>query len=146
MDNENKNFEINLLPVISLLAVLISFLLLSAVWVNIGSLDLLQGLGTETEDQKENPPSLWAKFENDGTLTLLVKDLPEAQDDQREMRVGGESMWVDLEETLTSFKAHFPDVKTALVLPQAESNYANVIKTMDILKRSGLEHLGIAPL
>lgn len=146
MDQEKKNFEINLLPVISLLAVLISFLLLTAVWVNIGSLDVLQGLGTETEDNQENPPSLWAKFEQDGSLTLLVKDAPEVQNQFREVRFGGEKMWENLEEALVSFKGQYPDFKTALVLPQAESNYAHVIKALDIFKRSGLDQLGVAPL
>ncbi len=146
MDQEKTNFEINLMPVISLLAVLISFLLLSAVWVNIGSLDLLQGLGNETLDNEENPPSLWAKFEQDGSITLMVKDLPEARNDQREKQLSGGAMWTDLEDVLTDYKTSFPDMKTALVLPSENSNYANVIKTLDILKRSGWEHLGIAPL
>ena len=146
MDQEKKNFEIDLLPVISLLAVLISFLLLSAVWVNIGSLDVLQGLGNETENNQENPPSLWAKFEQDGSLTLLVKDAPEVQDEFRQARFGGERMWENLENALKAFKEKHPDFKTALVLPQAESNYANVIKTLDIFKRTGLDQLGVAPL
>ncbi|NJN23297.1 MAG: hypothetical protein HC810_01375 [Acaryochloridaceae cyanobacterium RL_2_7] len=42
MESKETNFELNLLPVISLLAVCISFLLLTAVWLPIGTLDIKQ--------------------------------------------------------------------------------------------------------
>ena len=50
--NKDVNFEINLLPVISLLAVCISFLLLTTVWIHIGTLDVKQALGEATEQEK----------------------------------------------------------------------------------------------
>lgn len=52
MKNKSANFDLNLLPIISLLAVLISFLLLTTTWVHISSLNVKQSIGDQST--KEN--------------------------------------------------------------------------------------------
>ena len=47
---KSLDFEINLTPFIDLFSVLICFLLLTAVWIQIGSMDVKQAVGGQTAD------------------------------------------------------------------------------------------------
>lgn len=152
MDNQNDkniNFEINLLPVISLLAVLISFLLITAVWVNVGTMDVNQALGNETENAKKNPPSLWAKMSTSGTVTFLMKDVESSPRRYRQVSIRSKKRRVNIpavEKYTEKFFKKFPEIKTALVLPSAKTPYEDVVLVMDRLRRNGIRNVGIAPL
>ena len=148
-DQNEVNFELNLLPVISLLAVLISFLLLTAVWINIGTIDVDQALGNETISSEKNPPSVWAKFSKSGDLTFLLKDIDGVPSRFREVEVradGRKADWATVESYVARLSERYPEIKTALILPGKRTTYEQMIKMMDQFKKSGLTEIGIAPL
>lgn len=150
MNKQNKdvNFEINLLPVISLLAVCISFLLLTTVWIHIGTLDVKQALGEASqEEQKEEPPALWVTMAGSGDLVLQLKNVKDKSLSKavRFAKPQKES-WDVITEYTKSLKQRVPDVSMALVLPDRTTNYSDLIKTLDILKQAEFKDLGIAPL
>ncbi|MCB0411113.1 MAG: biopolymer transporter ExbD [Bdellovibrionales bacterium] len=149
MNKKEINFEINLLPVISLLAVCISFLLLTAVWVQIGTFNAKQALGSDgAEEQKKNPPSLWVTFEQGGELLLGLKDL-EGEKAPKEIRISPRGNQVDIEslaEMTVSLKQQIPELNTALILPSAYTKYQDMIAVMDQLKKVEIRDLGVAPL
>lgn len=142
------DFELNLLPVISLLAVCISFLLLTAVWIQIGTFNVKQALGDEQQESQKNPPSVWVSFDNSGDLTLSLKDIEDSQT-PKEIRISNIGSKVDFEslaEMALTLKQQVPSLNTALVLPTQTTKYQDMIGVMDQLRKVEIRDLGVAPL
>lgn len=55
---KHLDFEINLIPCIDLLSVCICFLLLTAVWLNIGSMNVKQAIGQTTAETEKSRCSM----------------------------------------------------------------------------------------
>lgn len=149
MKNQNRdiNFEINLLPVISLLAVCISFLLLTTVWVHIGTLDVKQALGEATAEKEEKEPAaLWVSFNDRGDIVFQLKNVDPSLNKPVRFAKPSKDSWDTIAKYTASVKERLPDLKMALVLPDRTTNYSSLIKTLDILKQAEFSDLGIAPL
>lgn len=149
MEDKDLNFEINILPILDILSVLICFLLLTAVWIQIGTLDTRQAIGDNSVvSAKKNPPSLWITVDNAGSIQLSMRDLPDKktyEEDVQRNGAGGVN-WALLEQKLQVLKDKWPDLKTGIVRPSAESAYGDVIQIMDKLKQFQFEGVGLSPL
>lgn len=145
---KEMNFEINLLPMISLLAVIIAFLLLTAVWVHIGSMDISQAMGEETNDNTVPPPTVTVDINSSGDLILKLSEVKNTQalHNVKITAVGGRINYEALKSYTEAMKEKLPEVKTALILPKANSNYEDIIKVMDQFKKSEIKDIGISPL
>lgn len=148
MDSDKElNFEINILPILDILSVLICFLLLTAVWVQIGTLDTRQAIGDNSTAGAVNPPSLWVTVDPQGTVNLSMRDLPNKKTHEEQIRASaGKVNWAVLEQKLQSLKAKWPDLKTGIVRPEAQASYGDVIRIMDKLKQFQFEGVGLSPL
>lgn len=155
MSYKNKkslDFEINLLPFISVLAVCISFLLLSAVWVQVGTFSLSQALGTEAADSKNDnnqKMSLWVQFENDGSVRVSVKEGERLKTSLRYAdfaSMKSKRSAENFEKFVGRIKQAAPNLRTALILPAANSSYEDMISVMDTLKHKEIIDIGVAPL
>lgn len=147
MSNKELNFEINILPILDILSVLICFLLLTAVWIQIGTLDTKQAIGDNSVSGSKNPPSLWVTLEADGGVQLSVRDLPKLQTVETHLAKSTKGVnWSVLEAKLADLKTKFPEIKTGIVRPEAQSSYGDVIKVMDQLKQNQFEGVGLSPL
>nr|BFD58263.1 hypothetical protein CKG001_03700 [Bdellovibrio sp. CKG001]BFD61693.1 hypothetical protein BdHM001_03740 [Bdellovibrio sp. HM001]BFD65495.1 hypothetical protein HAGR004_05170 [Bdellovibrio sp. HAGR004] len=141
------NFEINILPILDILSVLICFLLLTAVFVQIGTLDTKQAIGDNSTAGAKNPPSLWVTMAADGGVQLSLRDVPKAK--VLESRIGKSTKgvnWEALEGKLKALRDQYPDLKTSVVRPEANTSYGDVIRVMDQLKQSAFEGVGLSPL
>ena len=139
---QNSTPDIDLMPVISVLAVCLSFLLLTAVWVQIGSFDLNQALGTESSKEKsEDQMTLWVEFQNDQRVKFEIK-------------VGQKTKgrWIsqngvqEIDRIASSYKSQNPDLNIAVVLPAPQSKYQDLVTVMDALRKNQITEIGIAPL
>lgn len=148
MDHEKDlDFEINILPILDILSVLICFLLLTAVWVQIGTLDTRQAIGDNSTAGKENPPSLWITVDTQGSIQLSMRDLPNKKTYEENINsVGRKVNWSQLEAKLQSLKQQWPELKTGVVRPEAQASYGDVIQIMDKLKQYQFEGVGLSPL
>lgn len=145
---KESNFELNLLPVISLLAVCISFLLLTTVWIHIGTVDIKQAIG-EPQEQKatEEPPSMWVSIFSDKRIVVSFKG--EGTSEKHKMVVkasGSDFNWSALNRITERAKTKFPKLTTALVLPDQSTKYKDIVKLVDELKKAQLPDVGVAPL
>lgn len=145
---KHLDFEINLIPCIDLLSVCICFLLLTAVWLNVGSVNVKQAVGGQSVAETEKKPLLWVILGNGGDLSVDVQGsrLPS---NIRKLKVAGSQGQIQFEElqkVLTQMKTAIPELVTALVQPQAQSEYEQIILLMDEFKKAGLTDLGVAPL
>jgi len=144
-NSKDINFEINLLPVISLLAVLICFLLLTTAWIHIGSIDVQQAIGAQAAQKKENPPALWATMNAQG-LYITLKYANKVSSSLRTKSLKGRRVWNKLEHYLARVKKQQPNMKTALISPNKKTAYKDMIKLMDKMRQHKFTEIGINPL
>lgn len=143
---KDLNFEINILPILDILSVLICFLLLTAVWIQVGTLSTQQALGDNTISEKQNPPSLWIQVARTGDVLLSLRDLKKPVADSK-ISAGLEGVnWEVLQQKIASLKQTYPDLNTAVIRPEAKTNYGLVIRLMDHLKKNQMNDVGLSPL
>ncbi len=143
---KSLDFELNLLPFISVLAVCISFLLITSVWTKIGTFNLKQAFGTDgAHPGVKNPPSLWVKMENDGSMEMKVNALENLPARLQNAHISARN-WYAVESYAHTLKTIAPQLDTALILPAPDSTYANIVNVMDRLKQQKFSQVGIAPL
>lgn len=142
------DFELNLIPFIDILSTCICFLLMTTVFLHLGSLDTKQALGNETLSGGKNKPSLFVKLHDNGDVKFMLKDI-ETGNQPREYNIaarGSQVNWNESVEALKNLKSTYPDLETALVLPSERSKYKEMIQMMDELKRATYKDIGISPL
>ncbi len=143
------NFDINLLPMIDILSVCISFLLFSTVWIHIGTFNTRQALGTDGAETAKNPPSLWVQFQDHDNLEILLKDAANVPARLKRLVLTNRNGRIDaagLEQFAAQLKQQIPGLDMALVMPQAASPYEDVVAVMDTLKKKDIKQIGISPL
>lgn len=148
-DKKDLDFELNLIPFISLLSALICSLLLSATLINIGSMNVKHAIGGQSLAETKKVPVVWAHMEEDGGLTFLLKDAGKVSGKFEKTRVEGIDGLVNLdavERQLGILKDVVPELKTVLIQPRVNSVFEQIIALMDLCKKVGLVDLGIAPL
>lgn len=144
---KSLDFEINILPILDILSVLICFLLLTAVWMQVGTIDTKQAIGDNSTAGAVNPPSLWVTLQKDGSVQLSLRDIPKAKTlEDRVARTQAGVNWQSLESKIQALKAQWPELKTGIVMPEARSSYGDVIRIMDQLKKNQFEGVGLSPL
>ncbi|MCB0421791.1 MAG: biopolymer transporter ExbD [Bdellovibrionales bacterium] len=143
---KETNFEVNLFPVISLLAVLISFLLLTAVWEHIGSLSVKQAVGQSQMDQnQEDSSSLWIEIDAQGTFTVQIKERNERVVQSMKFRQS-QDIYQRLTKVVASLHSRYPQIHMAFVAASAKTPYQSVIRALEILKLSKFKDIGVSPL
>lgn len=149
MGKKELNFEINILPILDILSVLICFLLLTAVWVQIGTIDTRQAIGDNTVTAGKNPPSIWITVAQNGNVTLSLRDMPQMKAKSLESQIPANSNgvnWENLNSSLQALRNQWPDLKTGIVRPSPQTPYKDVIKLMDQLKQYKFDGVGLSPL
>ncbi len=149
MSSESKelNFELNLLPVISVLAVCICFLLLSNSALPFGTLNVDQAVGVEGALEKDSPPAIWVSIGADSEMVVRIKNLSKGLTTFEQVipSVNAKINWSELENTLKSVLNHSPDLKQAMVVPSGKSSYSDVVKVIDQFRKHAIADVGIAP-
>lgn len=146
---QHLDFEINLIPFIDLLSSCICFLLLTAVWVQVGSMDVKQAVGGQPAAETVKKPTLWVNMGADGAVTLNVQDSKKVPGKLQKLGIKGLEGKMDLTQidvAIKELKTLEPELRTALIQPQAASLYEDMIVLMDNFKQQGLVDLGVSPL
>ncbi len=145
----HMNFELNLVPMIDILSVSISFLLITTVFLQLGTLNVKQGMGDAGAETAKNPPSAFIKVENDGHITFTLKDLPQGTQAVREFNIQGVGGRVDSDRAVQYvefLKNKYPEIQTASLLPGAQAKYQDLIMLIDVLRKNSIINVGISPL
>lgn len=133
---KSVDFQLNLVPFIDLLSVLISFLLMTSVWTQIAKIDVRQK--PNMPDQDEPPPPEDEKKLN---LTVLVKENGYTVSTRgavvKEIEKKGDAYDVTtLAETLKKIKDENPENSDIQVTCEDKVRYQELISVMDV----ALEH------
>lgn len=138
------NVEVNLIPFIDLMSVLITFLLITAVWTQVSMIQLGSSIyGKKTSDQITPPPPI-----ADIPLRLDVKDfgfrLFVGQDKYTFERKNGEWSTSELAERLAVVRQMYPDKSDATITVDNEVPYEKLILGMDALLAENFVSISIA--
>lgn len=142
------DFELNLIPFIDLLSTCICFLLMTAVWTQVGSMDAKQAVGGQAVADTEKKPTVWVALADKGTLNLEIRD-SSASKKYGKVKiegVAGQPDWTQFESVMKDARGQDPHLTTALIQPIASSAYEEIIDLMDRFKTVGVVSLGVSPL
>lgn len=146
---KHLDFEINLIPCIDLLSVCICFLLLTAVWLNIGSMNVKQAIGGQATAETEKKPLLYVTFGATGSINLKVQESSHVPKNLSQLSlpgVAGQLNVAELTKTINDIKTLEPSLKTVLIQPLAQTSYEEIIVLMDEFKKLNMSDLGVVPL
>lgn len=142
--------EINLVPFIDLLSMCICFLLMTAIWLEIGSIQLHQLMGSEGLDV--NHPlevSVTLNSPNDYQVTLEQQGRV-----VQSLKIDG-STRAEAESRFSQFLAQVqnlvmaqstPVSLSARVLPSPKVEYGEMVGLLDLLKGYGISALAVVPV
>lgn len=141
----SANTELNLVPFIDLMSVLITFLLITAVWSQVSMIQIGSSIyGKKTEQQDPTPPPPKA----DIPLRLDVKDmgfrLVIGSDKTEIPKTSGEFDTATLLERLKSVKETYPEKIDAVITVDDEVAYEFLILGMDTLLQGGFSAISVS--
>ncbi len=141
----SSNMDLNLVPFIDLMSVLISFLLITAVWTQVSMIQIGSSLyGKKSETQPAQPPPtnadmvLKVDVKTSGYILTVGKQafsLPLINNEYDE---------AGLIAQLQRVKQLYPDKKDAVVAVSDDLAYERLIKAMDSLLISGFSAISVA--
>jgi len=130
---------VNVVPFIDLLSCCLAFLLITAVWTQVGKIQVSQAGGIS-----ETPPD-----NKTLTLTLTVTDKGYALMSGQDaavidiMKKGTEYDIVGLTDKLKEIKARFPDQHAITVQPEDSIQYNDLVQAIDTCIKNGLEAVSV---
>lgn len=142
--------EPNLTPLIDLFSVLIVFLLMTASWIQLESLQVQ----VEQKKTSEDPPSLpeepvdLSSDKKTRLSVMLYSDRVIAKEDEIES-VFGASIDTpgapDLKRILEEWKRKYPENHSVIISTDASASYGQLIRLYDFVVSSGWSAVGISP-
>ena len=150
--HKHLDFDINLIPFIDLLSTCICFLLLTAVWINVGAMNVKQAVGGQAADSNDKKPTVWVTMNPGGSSGALQLDARDSRIPAKlsklliQPNAEGKPNLAELSKAVEQMRVLEPSLNTALIQPVAASLYEDIIDVMDQFKRSGVIDLGVSPL
>jgi biopolymer transport protein ExbD len=122
--------DLNLVPFIDVMSVLVAFLLLTAVWTNLAQINIKPGgVGTESERTEPPPVNLSVLVAEDGHWIGITSGQPRKID-----KIGDEYNYEALAEALQYYKKEsgiFTERDDVEIAAEDKVDYQSVITTMD---------------
>jgi biopolymer transport protein ExbD len=142
------NFELNLVPFIDVLSVCICFLLVTTVFMSLGSFHVSQAIGDEKQEKTDSSKdrSLMVSFGDRGIVKVALQ---QGQKTLRSLDFEGNRGRVDFDRLgkwLAQLSQGKEEYKTVLLLPNPVTKYDDLIQVMAQFKQNSFENIGVAPL
>lgn len=141
----SSNVDLNLVPFIDLMSVLITFLLITAVWTQVSMIQIgssLYGKKSDTQPNPVPPPH------SDVVLKVDVKAagfvLTVGQQVISLPMINGELDQAGLVSQLQRVKQMYPEKQDAVVAVEDQLPYERLIQTMDYILESGFPTISVA--
>ncbi len=135
--------DVNLIPFIDLLSVCICFLLITAVWVQLGILEVKQSQGTSAAVEKGGF-EIGMRLMSPNSLQMELRKNGRVQ--KREKIKAGtlEELQGSVAKITQKFRAMAKNkVTAALLTPSASVDYGHLIALMDTLRKNEITNLGV---
>lgn len=149
--------EINLVPFIDLLSVCICFLLMTAVWLQIGAVQVKQSHGTAASSGAVGPYELDFKFTGPTAFQVVIK---KGNKTVKSASIKNDDLGLSLQELDTQLTSWMDALKkgvknpeeaknlisAAMVTPKAGVPYGSLVAAMDVLRDHEIANLGVVPV
>ncbi len=143
------NTEVDLVAFISLLSVCICFLLLTTIWIQIGSMNVKQAVGGQAASGKPKP-EMWVVMDKEGELAFKLRHAPrkfvKTFGNSKIAGVDGKPDFVELANYLGKLTGAYSDLSMALIRPAEKTPFEDIIQVMDVFREQGIQDLGVTPL
>ncbi len=141
------NAELNLTPFIDLLSTMVCFLLITAVWIEIGSVEIKQSKGTQAQESKKESYDLDLVFSSPSLITLNLKKGSRRVKKVTVKEADFESAIAKLNTIvgtqLKTYRNKAIDIATATVTPSSKVEYGKMIRALDVLRKNEIVNIGI---
>ncbi len=143
------NTEVDLVAFISLLSVCICFLLLTTIWIQIGSMNVKQAIGGQAAEGKPKP-EMWVVMDKAGELKFELRHVPrKISKNFGKSKIAGEEgrpNLIELKTFLAKLTGEYKELSMALIRPAEKTPFEDIIQLMDVFREQGIEDLGVTPL
>lgn len=142
---QDINQELNIMPVLDILSTLVVFLLLTAVWYQVGSFKTEQAFDSQSK-QNEIKATVIGTFTSANEVIIEIKDrkLQSAKIAlQRSFQLQNPQAKTEILGYLKEIKSQFPEITDSIVIPTENSSYENVIFLMDQMNKTGIKNIGL---
>ncbi|RME30315.1 MAG: biopolymer transporter ExbD [Deltaproteobacteria bacterium] len=136
------NVELNLVPFIDLLTCLICFLLMAAVWIQVGKISVTQsgqGAPTEQTPEQRQQLNLVVTITPQGLIVTgngqTIKDIVK-KDNAYDFHTLG--------TTLKEIHGQFPDKNDIVVMAEDSIQYQDLINTMDVCLANDFPNISVS--
>lgn len=136
---KGQTLDLNLTPMIDLMTVLVTFLLMTAVWTNTGRVTVDQSVQKPNpKDQKTEPPKrLTIMLDNSGYMVKYADERPEP--------IAKGSEGYDAKALTAKLKdLNLPKDQKIVVAPEDKIEYNDMIGAMDACQALGLTNIVVA--
>jgi biopolymer transport protein TolR len=143
---KNLEAELNLTSFIDLLSTCVCFLLITAVWIQIGSLEIKQSHGSESKSTSD-------KFDLDVQMTdtnQLKINLKKAGKILETVALKATSavelkgMFKEtIEQKIVNYKNQPIEIQASTFYPHSSFNYGDLVVLMDVLRSNKITNIGI---
>jgi len=140
---KSVDFMVNLIPTIDLMSVLISFLLITAVWTQIARIDTDQAISQNTSappEQKEKEKNVNILLTADEAVMNITGEKPP----KRIPRLPEDKYFKDVRQTLKELKERVLVAPKVMLAAEDKVLYKNIIQVMDICLDVGLTGITVA--
>lgn len=139
--------QLNLTPFIDLLSTMVCFLLITAVWIEIGTVEVKQSHGTAAKQDKKVTFDLDVVFKSPQEVRVNLKRNSKAV---RKLTVKSENfeglltmLNTTIQEKVLVYKKKAVEIASATITPRSTVDYGNLISTMDILRKNEIVNIGV---
>ncbi len=146
---KSLDFELNLTSMIDLLSTCTCFLLISAVWVQMGTVEIKQSHGTEAAAVTKESFDLDLIFRNANELQVVLKKSGKQVRSINVKSESNEGMLKNLNEVITAQvlnknnKAKKVEIAVATITPKAGVNYGQLVSALDVLRKNQIVNIGV---
>lgn len=144
---KDLNADLNLTPFIDLLSTCVCFLLITAVWIEIGSVEIKQSHGTEAAASKKISYDLDLVYKNKTHMTLNLKRNGKRVKSYKVSANNEEGFQAQLSSTIKdkvlNFRKKTIEIATATVTPRTIVDYGSLVQTLDTLRKNEIINIGV---
>lgn len=129
------DFDLNIVPIVDCLTILVTFMLAAGVYYSVAMLDVkVSGGATQAVPASRSAIDVSVELHEDNSMQLKVsgEENRQAAFPARESHPDGAA----LAEVLDGLKARWPDVHSATLIAHRESAYQEVVSVMEAVRRS----------
>jgi len=134
--------EINLVSFIDLLSMCICFLLMTAVWLQVGSLQVKQSHGTDGALSTPTSLELEVSVSSPQALEFVIKKGGRSIQKQQVTAGSIDELTQKLQQVLST---HSSGISAAMITSASSVSYGDLIRVMDALRKNQIVNLGVVP-